>query len=70
MTNRRETNRVLSRLQQDDAGLKKYQHLKKALKNCGYEVKYEKRGGLLHQIRNLIDDRGNCWKQIIVPKMC
>ena len=42
--------------------------LKDAVRKRDYEIKYEKRRGILYWIRSRVDGLGECSKQIMVPK--
>ena len=62
------TKNELAQLQQEDTTLKKYADLEDAVRKGDYEIKYEKRIGVLYRIRNRTDGLGECSKQIMVPK--
>ena len=62
------TKNELAKLQQEETTLEKYMNLKDALRKGDYEIKYEKRRGILYRIRNRVDGLGDCSKQIMVPK--
>ena len=42
--------------------------LEDAVRKGDYEIKYEKRRGVLYGIWNRVDGVGECSKQIMVPK--
>ena len=48
--------------------MEKYADLQDAVSMGDYEIKYEKRRGVLYKIRNRVDGLGECSKQIMVPK--
>ena len=54
----------LAKLQQEDTTLEKYVNLKDAVRKGDYEIKYEKRRGVIYRIRNRLDGLGECSKQI------
>ena len=58
----------LAKLQQEDTTLEKYVNLKDTVRKGDYEIKYEKRRGILYRIRSRVDGLGECSKQIMVPK--
>ena len=58
----------LAQLQQEDTTLEKYADLGHAVRKGDYEIKYEKRRGVLYRIRNRVDGLGECSKQIMVTK--
>ena len=62
------TKNELAKLQQEDTTLEKYADLEDAVKKGHYQIKYEKRRGVLYKIRNRVDGLGECSKQIMVPK--
>ena len=62
------TKNELAKLQQEDTTLKKYADLEDAVRKGDYEIKYEKRRGVLYRIRNRVNGLGECSKQIMVPK--
>ena len=62
------TKNELAKLQQEDITLEKYVNLKDAVRKGDYEIKYEKRRGVLYRIRIRVDGLGECSKQIMVPK--
>ena len=62
------TKNELAKLQQEDITLEKYVDMKYAVRKADYEIKYEKRRGILYRIRNRVDEIGECSKQIMVPK--
>ena len=62
------TKNELAQLQQEDTTLEKYADLKDAVRKGDYEIKYEKRRGILYRIRNRVDGLGECSKQIMLPK--
>ena len=59
----------LAKLQQENTTLKKYADLWDAVRKGDYEIKYEKRRGVLYRIRNRVDGLGEYSKQIMVPKI-
>ena len=63
------TKNELAKLQQEDTTLEKYADLADAVRRGDYEIKYERRGGVLYRIRNRVDGLGECSKQIMVPKI-
>ena len=58
----------MAKLQQEDNNLKKYADLEDAVRKRDYEIKYEKRRGVLYRIWNRVDKLGECSKKIMVPK--
>ena len=58
----------LEKLQQEDTTLEKYVNLKDVVRKEDYEIKYEKRRGILYRIRSRVDGLDECSKQIMVPK--
>ena len=58
----------LAKLQQEDTTLEKYVDLKDAVRKGNYDIKYEKRKGILYRIRSRVDGLGECSKQIMIPK--
>ena len=58
----------LAKLQQEDTTMEKYVDLKNAVRKGNYEIKYEKRTGILYRIRSQVDRLGECSKQIMVRK--
>ena len=54
------TKNKLEKLQQEDNTLEKYVDLKNAVRKGDYEIKYEKRRGILYRIRNRVDGLGEC----------
>ena len=58
----------LCELQSEDDELKAFSKKKDLTKRGEYEVKFEKRQGILYRIRRRIDGLGETWKQIMVPK--
>ena len=62
------TKNELAKLQRGDTTLGKYVNLEDAVRKGGYEIKYERRRGVLYRIRNRVDGLGECLKQIMVPK--
>ena len=62
------TKNKLAKLQQEDTTLEKYADLEDAVRKGDYEIKYEKRRGVLYRIQNRVDGLGECSKQIMVPK--
>ena len=58
----------LIKMQEEDPTLQKLKQLKGIETRKGYEVLYEKRGGIWYQIRQRKDDVGDPRKQILVPK--
>ena len=62
------TKNELAKLQQKDNTLEKYADLEGAVRNGDYEIKYERRRGVLYRIRNRVDRLVECSKQIMVPK--
>ena len=58
----------LAKLQQEDITLEKYVDLKDTFRKRDYEIKYEKRRGILYRIRSRVDGLSECSKQIMVPK--
>ena len=58
----------LCKLQSEDDELKAFFKSKDLTKRGKFEVKFEKRQGILHRIRRRIDGLGETWKQIMVPK--
>ena len=58
----------LAKLQQEDTTLEKYVDLKDAVRKENYDIKYEKRKGILYRIRSRVDGLGECSKQIMIPK--
>ena len=63
------TKNELAKLQQEDTTLEKYAYLADAVRRGDYEIKYERRRGVLYRIRNRVDGLGECSKQIMVPKI-
>ena len=43
-------------------------NLKDAVRKGNFEIKYEKRRGILYRIRSRVDGLDECSKQIMVPK--
>ena len=62
------TKNALAKLQQEDTTLEKYADLAVAVRRGDYEIKYERRRGVLYRIRNRVDGLGECSKQIMMPK--
>ena len=62
------TKNELAKLQQEDNTLEKYADLEDAVRKRDYEIKCEKRRGILYRIQNRVDGLGECSKQIMVPK--
>ena len=62
------TKNELAKLQQEDNTLEKYADLEDAVRKGDYEIKYEKRRGVLYRIWNRVGGLGECSKQIMVPK--
>ena len=62
------TKNELARLQEEDNTLEKYADLEDAVRKGDYEIKYEKRRGVLHRIRNQVYGLGECSKQTMVSK--
>ena len=58
----------LAKLQQEDTTLEKYVDLKYAVRKGKYDIKYEKRKGILYRIRSRVDGLGECSKPIMIPK--
>ena len=58
----------LCKLQSEDDELKAFSEKKDLTKHGEFEVKFEKRQGILYRIRRRIDGLGETWKQIMVPK--
>ena len=58
----------LAKLQQEDTTLEKYVNLKDAVRKGDYEIKYEKRRGILYRIQSRVDGLDECSKQIMVLK--
>ena len=58
----------LCKLQSEDDELKAFSEKKDLTKHGEFEVKFEKRQGILYQIRCRIDELGEMWMQIMVPK--
>ena len=63
------TKNELAKLQQEDTTLEKYADLADAVRRGDYEIKYERRSGVLYRIRNRVDGLGECSKQIMAPKI-
>ena len=62
------TKNELEKLQQEDTTLEKYVDLKDAVRKGNYEIKYEKRRGILYKIRSQIDGLAECSKQIMLTQ--
>ena len=62
MTQTSITKNELAKLQQEDTTLKKYADLEDAVRRGDYEIKYERRRGVLYRIRNRVDGLGECSK--------
>ena len=62
------TKNDLAKMQQEDTTLEKYVNLKDAVRKGDYEIKYEKRRGILYRIGSRVNELGECSKQIMVPK--
>ena len=58
----------LCKLQSEDDELKAFSEKKDLTKHGEFEVKFEKRQGILYRIRRRIYGLGETWKQIMVPK--
>ena len=58
----------LAKLQQENTTLEKYVALKNIVRKGDYEIKHEKRRGILCRIRSQVDGLAECSKQIKVPK--
>ena len=58
----------LCKLQSEDDELKAFSKKKDLTKHGEFEVKFEKRQGILYRIRRRIDGLEETWKQIMVPK--
>ena len=58
----------LCKLQSEDDELKAFSKKKDFTKRGEFEVKFEKRRGILYRIRRRIDELGETWKQIMIPK--
>ena len=58
----------LCKLQNEDDELKTFSKEKDLAKRGEFEMKFEKRQGILYRIRRKIDGLGETWKQIMVPK--
>ena len=58
----------LCKLQSKDDELKAFSEKKDFAKHSKFEVKFEKRQGMLYRIRRRIDGLGETWKQIMVSK--
>ena len=54
----------LAKLQQEDTTLEKYVNLKDAVRKGDYEIKYERRRGILYRIRNRVDRLGECLNRL------
>ena len=53
----------LAKLLQEDTTMEKYVNLKNAVRKGDYEIKCEKRRGILYRIRSRVDRLGECSKQ-------
>ena len=62
------TKNKLAKLQKEDTALEECVNLKDAARKGDYEIKYEKRRGILYRIRSRVDGLGECSKQTMVPK--
>ena len=58
----------LCKLQSEDDELKAFSKKRDLTKHGEFEVKFEKRQGILYRIRRRIDGIGETWKQIMVSK--
>ena len=58
----------LCKLQSEDDELKAFSKKKYLTKRGEFEVKFEKRQGILYRIGRRIDGLGETWKHIMVPK--
>ena len=58
----------LCKLPSEDDNLKSFSKKKDLTKHGEFEVKFEKRQGILYRFRRRIDGLGETWKQIMVPK--
>ena len=58
----------LAKLPQEDATLEKYVDLKDPVRKGNYEIKYEKRRGILYRLQSRVDGLAECSKQIMVTK--
>ena len=58
-----DTKNKLAKFQPEDTTLEKYVNLKDAVRKGDYEIKFEKRGGILFRIRSRVNGLGECSKQ-------
>ena len=58
----------LGKLQSEDDELNAFSKKRDLTKHGEFEVKFEKRQGILYRIHRRIDRLGETWKQIMVPK--
>ena len=58
----------LCKLQSEDDELEAFSKKRDLTKHGEFEVKFEKRQGILYRIRRRIDGLGETWKHIMVPK--